>query len=223
MANKNITNLVIIGSGALAAESYGYISDINQRSENKIKVLGFIDDMGPDNFQINKNKYQFNEGYLGTTQDFSFPLKNKYLIAFSDIQMRAKHSHYLQLRGVEFINLIHPTANISTSAQIGFGNIFGAHVIVGPNVKLGNHNVLTAYSFISHDCIVGSQNFFSTAGLAGHVLVGSRNFFGIRSTAIPSVVIGDDNVMQAGMLVDKNVSNSETVFYKFKERIFLKP
>jgi len=212
----------MIGSGALAAESYGYIFDINQNSENQIKVLGFLDDLGPENFEINKKKYGFKEGYLGTTLDFSFSKNNKYLIAFSHVQMRAKLSNSLCLRGLEFINLIHPSASISNSAQIGFGNIFGSHVVVGPNVQLGNHNVFTAYSFVSHDCIVGSENFFSTAGLAGHVLVGNRNFFGIRSTAIPSVVIGNDNIIQAGMLVDKNVSDEETIFYKFKERFSFK-
>ncbi len=208
----------MIGSGALAAESYGYIFDINQNSENQIKVLGFLDDLGPENFEINKNKYGFKEGYLGTTLDFSFPKNNKYLIAFSNVHMRAKLSHSLGLRGLEFINLIHPSANISNSAQVGFGNILGSYVVVGPNVQIGNHNVFTAYSFVSHDCIVGSENFFSTAGLAGHVLVGNRNFFGIRSTVIPSVVIGNDNIIQAGMLVDKNVNDQETIFYKFKER-----
>lgn len=223
MKNSNITELVIIGSGALAAESYGYISDINQWSENKIKVLGFIDDMGLDNFQNNKKKYCFSEEYLGTTNDFPFTRNIKYLIAFSNIQMRAKLSKKFELLGLEFINLIHPSANISTSAQIGFGNIIGANVVVGPNVKLGNQNVFTAYSFVSHDCIVGSENFFSTAGLAGNVLIGSRNFFGIRSTVIPAVIIGNDNVIQAGMLVDKDVSDCETIFYKFKERFILKP
>lgn len=222
MVNKKITELVMIGSGALAAESYEYIFDINKISEDKIKVLGFLDDLGPENFEINKNKYGFEEGYLGTTLNYSFSKNFKYLIVFSDVQMRAKLSSSLGMRGLEFINLIHPSANISNSAQVGFGNILGSHVIVGPNVRLGNHNVFTAYSFVSHDCIVGSENFFSTTGLAGHVLVGNRNFFGIRSTVTPSVIIGDDNTIQAGMLVDKNVNNQETVFYKFKERFSLK-
>ncbi len=222
MVNKEITELVIIGSGALAAESYGYIHDINKNSEDQIKVLGFLDDLGAENFEINKNKYGFAEAYLGTTLEFSFPKSNKYLIAFSDVQMRAKLSHRLGMQGLEFVNLIHPSANISKSSQVGFGNILGAHVVVGPNVKLGNHNVFTAYSFVSHDCNVGSENFFSTAGLAGHVLVGNRNFFGIRSTVIPSVVIGNDNIIQAGMLVDKNVNDQETIFYKFKERFSFK-
>lgn len=223
MQNKKITELIIVGSGALAAESYGYICDLNKRLDGRIKVLGFLDDMGPDNFEINKSKYHFSENYLGTTLDFSFPVNIKYLIAFSDVQMRSKLSNKLNLLGLELFNLVHPSANISTTAQIGVGNIIGAHVIVGPNVKLGNNNVFTAYSFVSHDCIVGSENFFSTTGLAGHVLIGDRNFFGIRSTVIPSVAIGNDNLIQAGMLVDKDVGNEETVFYKFKERIFFKP
>ena len=33
--------------------------------------------------------------------------------------------------------------------------------------KIGNYNLLTSYCFISHDCVVGDNNFFSIAGIAG--------------------------------------------------------
>ena len=85
------------------------------------------------------------------------------------------------------------------------------------------YNTITSYSFISHDTIIGNGNFCSTVGIAGRVSIGNDNFFGIRSTILPDIVIGDRNVIQAGMIVDKSVENSSTVFYKYKERIISVP
>jgi UDP-3-O-[3-hydroxymyristoyl] glucosamine N-acyltransferase len=79
--------------------------------------------------------------------------------------------------------------------------------------------MLTSYSFISHDCKIGNNNFFSTAGLGGNVTVGNNNFFGIRATVLPNISIGDKNTIQAGMIVDKEVKNDNIVFHRFKEKV----
>jgi len=91
------------------------------------------------------------------------------------------------------------------------------------NTEIGNHNLITSYSFISHDCKIGNGNFFSTAGLAGRITIGDNNFFGIRSTVIPHVSIGSSNVVQAGMIVDKSVKDNTTIFYRYKEQILAIP
>jgi tetrahydrodipicolinate N-succinyltransferase len=49
--------------------------------------------------------------------------------------------------------------------------------------------------------------------------VGSNNYFGIRATVLPDMVVGDDCVIQAGMILDRNVKSKSTVYYRFKERI----
>jgi acetyltransferase-like isoleucine patch superfamily enzyme len=215
-------DLVIIGSGALAAEAYEYISDLNKSQIDVINVLGFLDDFGLANFVSNQFKYQFSPEYLGTTLSYDFSNKNiSYLIAYSNIEKKEILISKLKSYSVRIVNLIHPTALISNSASIGIGNIVGPHCIVGPNARIGSFNVITPYSFISHDCIINDNNFFSTVGLAGSVSVGSRNFFGIRATVIPNVRINDSNVFQAGMIIDRDVGSNETIFYKFKEKFFM--
>jgi UDP-3-O-[3-hydroxymyristoyl] glucosamine N-acyltransferase len=59
----------------------------------------------------------------------------------------------------------------------------------------------------------------STSGFSGNVKIGNNNFFGIRSTVLPSVIIGSDNTIQAGMTIDKNISDNETIYYRFKEKV----
>jgi acetyltransferase-like isoleucine patch superfamily enzyme len=48
--------------------------------------------------------------------------------------------------------------------------------------------------------------FFSTAGICGNVQIGDENIFNIRSTVIPLVKIGNNNLIQAGMVVDKDIT-----------------
>jgi UDP-3-O-[3-hydroxymyristoyl] glucosamine N-acyltransferase len=160
------------------------------------------------------------EKYLGRVVEYQFSKNENVLVAFSG-KNKSDHFERLIAKGVNLINLVHPSVVIPKSADMGFGNIVGQNVTIGPNVKMGFGNVFTAYSFLSHDCQIGSYNFFSTAGLAGNVSIGSSNFFGIRSTVIPNVTVGDRNTIQAGMVIDKNVANDETIFYKYKEKIII--
>ncbi|MEG1556451.1 MAG: hypothetical protein RR356_06980, partial [Bacteroidales bacterium] len=95
--------------------------------------------------------------------------------------------------------------------------------IVGPKAKIGNYNLLTSYSAISHDCRVGDNNVFSSTILCGHVTVGHDNSFGIKASVIPHVKIGNHTIIQAGMTVDKEVPDHATVFHRFKEKVLAIP
>lgn len=207
--------LIVVGSGALAAECGETIKCFND-----FVVEGYLDDGGDQGYQKNKARYGYKEKYLGKTFEYEFQASQNVLVAFS----RGKKHEFFQTlidKKVNLVNLIHPSVKIPVSVKMGVGNIIGQNVIIGPNVKIGDGNIFTAYSFISHDCEIGSYNFFSTAGLAGGVIIGDSNFFGIRSTVIPKITIGSENTIQAGMVIDKNIENHSTIFYKYKESIII--
>jgi sugar O-acyltransferase (sialic acid O-acetyltransferase NeuD family) len=211
-------NVIIIGSGGVAAEVCTYINDINKISHKKINLVGVLDD-NYENFKINSLKYKFDKPYLGTSDSFKFNDENKFIFGFSNIKSRLSFLNKDIAKQMSFITIIHPTALIADTAIIGEGNIINPYCVIGPNVVLGNNNILTSYSFISHDCNVGNNNFFSTSGLSGNVTVGDNNFLSIRVTVLPDITIGSNNLIQAGMTIDKNVSDDETVFYRYKEKI----
>jgi acetyltransferase-like isoleucine patch superfamily enzyme len=211
--------LVIIGSGGAAAEVVSNIQSINSTTSAGFQIIGFLDD-DEMIFESNSSKYQFESPLLGSTQDHPYLKKYSYVVAFSNISYKKILTSRLLGIGINFPNIIHPSAEISKSAKLGFGNIIGSHCIIGPASCVGNFNLLTSYSFVSHDCSVGSLNFFSTAGLAGGASVGDENFFGIRSTLLPSVIVGSRCVIQAGMVIDKDILDDVTVFHRYKEKIF---
>ena len=213
-----MTNLIIIGSGAVAAEMCSYIKDINNFGFEKINIIGFID-TEKEVFDENAMKYKFTQPFLGTINDFDYNVNAKLILGFANIKEKSNIINKLAEKKIDYHTVIHPSSIIDDSAKIGRGKIIGPNCVIGPAVLIGNHNVITSYSFISHDCRVGSNNFFSTSGLAGGVNVGDNNYFGIRATILPRLDVGSNNIIQAGMIVDKNITESETVFFKYKESV----
>lgn len=213
--------LIIFGTGAVAAEITSNIEDGNWGASESLCIKGYVtsDDSGGENW----HKYGFKSPYLGSFADYEIEQEDYFILALGAPEAKRKIVRQIKERGGKFLTLIHPTAVVAKTAIIGEGNIINPFVMIGPNVKLGDFNLLTSQSVISHDCIVGCYNFFATSLLCGHTVVGDSNYFGIRSTTIPDVVIGNRNTIQAGMIVDKNLENDTTVFHRFKEKVMIMP
>jgi len=211
-------SLVIVGSGAVAAEITSLIEDSQYGASYGVEIKGYLD----FNDDLLK-KYEYKKPYLGTVDIYSPKENDVFIVAIGNIRYRKENAGKIVAKGGEFINLIHSTCIIANTVEIGKGNIVNPFSMIGPKVKMGNFNLITSYSFISHDCIIGSYNFFSTAGLCGHVEVGDENTFNIRSTVIPHIKIGSRNIIQAGMIVDKEINNDTTVFHRFKEKVIAIP
>lgn len=167
------------------------------------------------------NNYKFKSPFLGIWKDYVVDENDYFVLAFSNTKAKRLLIQEIQSRKGNFLNLIHPTAIISSTVNMGIGNLIGPYAMLGPNVKLGDFNLLTAQTIISHDSVVGDCNFFATSLLCGHTKVGNDNYFGIRSTVIPNIMIASRNTIQAGMIVDKNIGDDTTVFIVLKKRLWL--
>ena len=211
--------IIFFGTGSVAAELTSYLLDSDWAKDEDIIIKGYLasDDKGIVNWQY----YKYKSPYLGQLADYQIKDEDNFVLALADPVIKRQIANLIDARGGKFGNLIHPSCTIASTAQIGVGNIFCPFVMLGPNVKMGNFNLLTSQSIISHDSIVGNYNFFATSLLCGHTSIGNDNYCGIRSTTIPSITIGDRNVIQAGMIVDKNVGDDATVFYRYKEKVMV--
>ena len=163
-----------------------------------------------------------------------------FTIEFIDTPKQAKPSRELVFNSVESVALrseigkllekkaiigsfIHHSVIRPVNCDLGKGIIIYPFCIIEKYSNIGDYNLITSYSFISHDCNIGDNNFFSTSGIAGTVTVGNDNYFGIRSAVVPHVTIGNNNVIQAGMIVNKSIKDNTTVFYRYKEQVLAIP
>ena len=213
-------NVVIVGAGGAAAELTFYIEDYNasDKTTDKINIRGYLD-YSMDYFK----KYRFEKPMLSDIESYDPRPDEEFLVAVMDIESRKRMIRILQEKNMKIGSFIHHSVIRPKELEIGEGNIIFPFSILEKYSKIGNYNFLTTYCFISHDCEIGDNNFFSVAGVAGSVRVGNHNYFGIRSQVIPGITIGDNNTIQAGMVVDKNIENDSTIFYRFKEKVLAIP
>ena len=214
---------IILGTGGCAAEVTFYIEDHNSKvSEGeRISILGHID--YEENIKPYYEKYNFKAPVLCDIDEYEPKPDEEVLIAVMDIEFKQKMIKALIDKNAKIGSFIHHSVIMPENLDIGEGNIVFPFCILEEYAIIGNYNLLTSYCFISHDCVVGDNNFFSVAGVAGSVKVGNNNYFGLRSLVIPGVEVGNNNVIQAGMIVDKNVKDDTTVFYRFKEKVMAIP
>lgn len=216
-------NVIIIGTGAVAAEITSYIEDHNSivESSKKINLLGYVD--YECNIEKYWAKYKLKSPVLYDIDSYFPSGSEEVIIGISDISFRNQMINLLIKKNARFFNFIHASVIIPETVKLGIGNIIYPFCIIGPNTLVGNFNMITSYSFISHDCEIGNGNFFSTSGIAGRIKIGDNNFFGIRSTVIPYVTIGNNNIIQAGMVVDKSIEDNSTIFYRYKQQVVAIP
>lgn len=213
-------NVIILGAGGAGAEVTFYIEDHNSKVgvDQQIRISGYIDDS-----KENWAKYNYKAPLLSNIDSYTPKEGEEVLIAIGEMDARKKVIEILVQKKALIGSFIHDSVIKPDTMELGVGNIVFPFCILEKHAKIGNYNFLTSYCFISHDCVVGDNNFFSVAGVAGSVKVGNNNYFGLRSLVIPGIEVGNNNVIQAGMIVDKNVKDDTTVFYRFKEKIMAIP
>ena len=216
-------SVVIAGSGAVASELTSYIEDNNKHIDEteRIQIRGYID--YEHNIEKYWKNYQFIAPVIADIDSYISLPGEEVILGVSDIRFRNFLIEEFKKKQISMGSFIHHSVIMPPNMEIGEGNIIYPFCIIGSKVKIGDFNMVTSYSFISHDCIIGNRNFFSTAGIAGHVTIGDDNFFGIRSTVIPQITIGNRNIIQASMLVDRNIESDAVVFFRYKEKIIAVP
>jgi acetyltransferase-like isoleucine patch superfamily enzyme len=211
--------VIILGSGAHAAEIEQYIVDNNSRGEN-IALLGFVSP-SRDSYE----KYSLRHPYLGSDLEMACPSKDAHLIlGFSNIEGRLRLITDLKAKGYSFMTFVHHSSFVFPTAKLGEGCVICPFCQIGPNVELNSFNTLNNKVNIGHDSKLGVNNVLCpNVGLSGNTIVGDNNFFSINVATIPNVKIGSSNVIAPNMVIEKNIDSNVTFFHRFKEVVLAIP
>lgn len=196
-----VKDLVVVGSGGL--DIIRLIEDINsdkptynflgflEEDESKIgeEILGYPV-LGNDDLLLDKLGHcSVANNVMHTTrihEKVYHKLKDKYGIS-------------------AFPNLIHPDVDLR-SVSVGIGNIVYKHNSLGPNVRLGDFNILY-HTSIGHESKLDSFNLLAKCVVGARVKIGSYNLIGNSATITNLVKLGDDNEVGVGSVVLKNFKN----------------
>ena len=171
--------------------------------------VGFID----DNLAI-QNTLVGGLPVLGTIESFlsRVDFEGVYFIASGDNGFREKIYTILTKRGLRLGNIIHPSAVISSSVELGEGIFIGPKVVITHNARIGNGVIINTAATIDHDNLIGEfVNMSPGCHTSGRVIIGKRVFLGTGVVLLPDIVLEDDVVIGAGAVVTKRVAKNTTV------------
>lgn len=134
-------------------------------------------------------------------------------VAIGNNSLRKKVYNNIAGQNARFINAVHPSAIICSTAAIEKNAVMvSAGVIIQPLSRIGTGVVCNSGSIIEHECIVGD---FAHIGpgtiLCGNVSVGAGSFIGAGAVVRQGITIGKDCMIGAGSVVIKDVPDFSTV------------
>tara|TARA_Y100000996_G_scaffold375823_1_gene326829 strand:- start:755 stop:1885 length:1131 start_codon:yes stop_codon:yes gene_type:complete len=183
----------------LKSEKYyleGYFDDSNEKT--KLDLLN-IKNFGDTDIKNIENTLK------------SYKTKNLTIAISNNPKLRSKFKK-LKKSGINLVTLIHPSAVIGTNVEIGYGTIIFANVHIGCDTSIGEMSFISSNSTIEHHNKIG-ESFccgpnFSTSGV---VEIGNLVRTGINVGIEPFLKIEDNAVLASGVIVTKNIKDSETL------------
>jgi sugar O-acyltransferase (sialic acid O-acetyltransferase NeuD family) len=192
-------NLVIIGSGGLAREVYD-LAKVCYANNEKFKIKGFLT-------KENTNIEHLN--YLDTftdSENYEIQKNDVFFCAIGNVKRRKLVVERILKRGGKFINLIHPTANISPSVNLGVGVAIKSYCVISSDSIIGDFSYLQSSVIIGHDVTIGKYcqiNSFSF--FAGNVTINNCVTINAGAKLIQNIKVDDYAKVGMGSVVLNNV------------------
>lgn len=203
-----MNNIVIFGTSGQAK----VILDILEKS-SKYSIAGCIDDFKE------KNSSFLDYKILGKTEDIPYLIKQNNLIggiiAIGDNWVRKNVAEKIMSLdpSFNFINALHPQAQIGKNIQLGRGIAIMAGAIINPDSTIYDHCIVNTNSSLDHDSIM--EEFSSLAPgvtTGGNVKIGKYSAISLGANIIHGITIGDHVVVGAGSLVLEDIPDSVVAY-----------
>ena len=194
--------LAIIGSSDLAVLIAHHAVETTQ-----FRIAGFFDNKK----EIGTVVENFGE-VIGSSDDIEIQFQknvfDELIVGVGYTQMKFRKESFLRFSDkIPMATIIHNSAYVDPSCEIGKGVVVLPGSILDHSVKLEDNVLLNTGVSISHHSIVNAHTFIAPrVAIAGKTKVGASCFVGIGTIIIDHVSICDEVEIGSGSLILKNIN-----------------
>lgn len=197
---RSVADVLVIGAGGFGLEVAQYALDASS-SGWPFRLTGFLDDGVPPGTEVVQGL-----DVVGGT-DGAMLARQNLLIAIGDSDIRTRIARRVRQRGGRLVTLIHPTAYIAPTAQIGSGALICPFATVSARAVVESDCVLNNYACVGHEAHLGDGSVLSPySALLGRSKVGRSCFLGAYAAVGPGVSIGASSKLAAGSIALRDAS-----------------
>lgn len=193
-----MSRLIVVTAGGFGREVHAYATAAG------FEVLGFLHDL--DRYPGSIDGLGIDDQILGGIDDHEPDLDAVYAIGLGDVAPRKAVGEKLAARGARLATVIHPSAVVAPSAQLGDGVVLAPFTFVGPNVTVGDLTMFNTYASAGHDarigrcCVVGPY-----AGVHGYAVLEDEVLLGSHAVVTPKRTVGTRSALAAGAVAERDV------------------
>ena len=112
-----------------------------------------------------------------------------------------------------FINLIHSTSSISSTAKLGKGLMINNNTSISAHTIIGDFVSVNRNASVGHHSVIGNfVNINPGAIIAGHTTIGEGSKIGMGAMIVNGVSVGKNSVIGAGSVVTKNIPDNVVAY-----------
>jgi sugar O-acyltransferase (sialic acid O-acetyltransferase NeuD family) len=199
--------LLILGAGGFGREVHAWLIDLMRKRED-LAIVGFLDD----------NRDRFHgmtemPPVVGKFNNYSIASDELLVCAVGDPLVKLEVWKHWKAQGASFFTLVHPTASIDPSAEIGEGCVLCPMASVGAQAKLGPLVALNVLSNVGAGAQIGTACTLSGHARVGRdAKVGEAAFLSSQAVVGNGVLVGAHAKIGAGTLANADVAAGATIF-----------
>ena len=211
--NKGVDmkDIAIYGAGGFGREVACLINRINRQHPDTWNFIGFFDD--DEKIWGDCNEYGEILGGMDALNQWEKPLD--IVIAIGNPLILKLVADKIKNANISFPNLIDPNVEFMdrNNVTMGQGNVICMRSTISTNVKFGCFNLLNVAVGVGHDASFGDFNvLMPNVNISGGVTIGNTCLFGVKSTVLQYLKVGDRVKIGACSLLMRNAKTDNLYF-----------
>lgn len=194
--------VIILGAGNFAEE----VLDVAQES-GLVDIACFVE--GIDRNQCGKKIAGVPVVWIDDIANFD---NSHVLFCGIGSPKRKKLIEQVLSTGLDFTNVIHPTARISSTVRMGKDVFISVGSILAAGCSIGDHVIINRAVVIGHH--VKIDNFVTIspgANIGGRSSIGEGSYIGMGAIILDGIKVGSGSIIGAGAVVTKDVPENVQV------------